>query len=376
MVEDGRSLAGYTLDDVLANNRLGPPATARAAEIRGRTLLDIIRDEEPGASKGLFGKDKRTWKSFRDKLRLKRAGSAWVSTVPIPTSDIPVHTKRSLIGKRNQVRFNTSPSRNSSDFYSNRNPSEESSKSTRRQISRQTSTMNSSSDSAFHYDESADYSSAPDQAGQNRMMRPSMSRHNSVRVPNQMENYTDPTEPDRDNRVRHINANISERMMSAREAVAAQEAADAASAAAAAAEAAEEEKEQNENNDNNENEESSTGSEGEEDSSSEPVRMSLMDLLQETDREMGLEGSGYGMGFDDDFFDDDEEEDEYEEDDDEEDDGNGGAFSCCICMVKHKNGPLGSCGHTFCRMCSKELMVSRGNCPTCSHFILEILDAF
>lgn len=375
LVEDGRSLAGYTLDDVLANNRLGPPATARAAEIRGRTLLDIIRDEEPSAGKGLFGKDKRTWKSFRDKLRLKRAGSAWVSTVPIPTSDIPVHTKRSLIGRRNQVRFNTPPSRHSTD-YSTRNPPEESSKTTRRQMSRQTSTMNSSSDSsAFHYDESSDYSSAPD-AAPTRIMRPQMSRHNSVRVSNPMENYTDPMEPDSDNRVRHSNFS-DHRMMSAREAVAAQEAADAASAAAAAAEAAEEEKEQNENNENgneNENEESTTGSEEEESSpTSEPVRMSLMDLLHETDREMGFEGSSYGMGFGENFFDDDEEDDEYEDD---EDDGTGGEFTCCVCMVKHKNPPLGACGHTFCRLCSKELMVSRGNCPTCSNFILEILDAF
>lgn len=380
MVEDGRSLAGYTLDDVLANNRLGPPATARATEIRGRTLLDIIRDEEPSAGKGLFGKDKRTWKSFRDKLRLKRAGSAWVSTVPIPTSDIPVQTKRSLIGRRNQIRFNTGSSKNSTDNHS-RHPSEESSKSTRRQMSRQTSTMNSSSDSsAFHYDESSEYSSSPD-AAPVRIMRPQMSRHNSVRVSNPMENYTDPTEPDRDNRIRHSNLS-DHRMMSAREAVAAQEAADAASAAAAAAaaaaEAAEEEKKQNENNNlngnENEKEESTTGSEGEEESSpaSEPVRMSLMDLLHETDREMGFERSSYGMGFEENFFEDDED-DEYEED---EDNGNGGEFSCCVCMVKHKNAPLADCGHTFCRLCSKELMVSRGNCPTCSNFILEILDAF
>lgn len=37
---------------------------------------------------------------------------------------------------------------------------------------------------------------------------------------------------------------------------------------------------------------------------------------------------------------------------------------------------ISPCGHTFCRMCSRELMVSRGNCPRCNNFILEILDIF
>uniref|UniRef100_A0A6N2ML46 Uncharacterized protein n=1 Tax=Salix viminalis TaxID=40686 RepID=A0A6N2ML46_SALVM len=42
-----------------------------------QTLMDIIRDEESGS---LFGhRDKKSWKAFRDKLRLKRAGSAWTS---------------------------------------------------------------------------------------------------------------------------------------------------------------------------------------------------------------------------------------------------------------------------------------------------------
>ncbi|XP_023554798.1 uncharacterized protein DDB_G0283697 [Cucurbita pepo subsp. pepo] len=381
IVEDGRSLAGYTLDDVLANNRLGPPAASRAAEIRGRTLLDIIRDEEPSVGKGLFGKDRRTWKSFRDKLRLKRAGSAWVSTVPIPTSDIPVQDKRSTAGKRNQVRFSASPSKNSAD--SSTRPSEESSKSTRRQMSRQTSRLNNPNDaSAFHYDESFDYSSVPD-AAPNRAMRPQMSRRNSIRV--SAMDYTDPTEPDRDNRARHFNFSES-RMMSAREAVAAQEAADAA---AAAAEATEKDNEQNENNEKedeneNEKEDSTTASEKEKKEeeeeeeeenspSSEPVRISLMDLLHETDKEMGFGGSTYGMGFGEDFFDDDDDDEDYDED---EDDGHGGEFTCCVCMVKHKNAALAPCGHTFCRLCSKEFMVSRGNCPTCSDFILEILDAF
>jgi len=133
------------------------------------------------------------------------------------------------------------------------------------------------------------------------------------------------------------------RALSAREAVAAQEASEAA------AQEAEAEAEQ----------------------AQAPVMMSLMDLLEETDREMGLEGSRY-------IFSDDEEFDE-DADEDGEDDGDGvGSMehTCCVCMVRHKASAFIPCGHTFCRMCSRELMVSRGNCPLCNNFILEILEIF
>ncbi|CAN1140937.1 hypothetical protein LINPERPRIM_LOCUS25147 [Linum perenne] len=94
--------------------------------------------------------------------------------------------------------------------------------------------------------------------------------------------------------------------------------------------------------------------------------MSLMDLLEETDRQMGVEGAKY----------------------DDEDDTTGTCISssststrmentCCVCSVRHKAGaPFNYCGHTFCRLCSKELMVQRGSCPLCNSFILEILDIF
>ncbi|CAN1842000.1 hypothetical protein LINPERHAP1_LOCUS36700 [Linum perenne] len=32
-------------------------------------------------------------------------------------------------------------------------------------------------------------------------------------------------------------------------------------------------------------------------------------------------------------------------------------------MVRHKGAALIPCGHTFCRLCSRELWVQRGNCP-------------
>lgn len=97
----------------------------------------------------------------------------------------------------------------------------------------------------------------------------------------------------------------------------------------------------------------------------QPVRMSLMALLAETDEQMGLDGSSYMMDDDDD------------EDDDDEDDRGGGEYNnCCVCMVRHKGAAFIPCGHTFCRLCSRELWVQRGNCPLCNNYILEILDIF
>ncbi|KAK6163157.1 hypothetical protein DH2020_000021 [Rehmannia glutinosa] len=83
----------------------------------------------------------------------------------------------------------------------------------------------------------------------------------------------------------------------------------------------------------------------------QPVRMSLMALLAETDRQMGLEGSAYIMN---------EEEDEVEEEESAAVTGgvNGvGYNSCCVCMVRHKGAAFIPCGHTFCRLCSRELWV-------------------
>ncbi|KAL0364819.1 UNVERIFIED_CONTAM: hypothetical protein Sangu_0579500 [Sesamum angustifolium] len=93
-----------------------------------------------------------------------------------------------------------------------------------------------------------------------------------------------------------------------------------------------------------------------------PVRMSLMSLLAETDED----GLGYMM-------------DEDEDDDDDEDGGDAGGIeynSCCVCMVRHKGVAFDRCGHSFCRLCSREMGVQGGNCPLCNNYILEILDIF
>ncbi|XP_039814275.1 atherin-like [Panicum virgatum] len=100
------------------------------------------------------------------------------------------------------------------------------------------------------------------------------------------------------------------------------------------------------------------------------AQMSLMALLEQSDSQ----------------WDDDEDEDagggarKNGEGDDDDDDGEGReeemVHVCCVCMVRHKGAAFIPCGHTFCRLCSRELWVSRGNCPLCNGFIQEILDIF
>ncbi|RYQ88776.1 hypothetical protein Ahy_B09g095770 isoform C [Arachis hypogaea] len=95
--------------------------------------------------------------------------------------------------------------------------------------------------------------------------------------------------------------------------------------------------------------------------------MSLMDLLEETDREMGLEGSRYILS---------DEEDFDEDEEDEDGDGDDLEYTCSVCMVRHKANAISRCGHSYCRMCSRELMAGKGNCPLCNNFVVEILDIF
>ncbi|KAM7265119.1 hypothetical protein ACFE04_002802 [Oxalis oulophora] len=49
---------------------------------------------------------------------------------------------------------------------------------------------------------------------------------------------------------------------------------------------------------------------------------------------------------------------------------------CCVCMVRNKAAAFIPCGHTYCRVCSRELWLNRGSCPLCNRRILEILDIF
>ncbi|XP_062104660.1 uncharacterized protein LOC133815911 [Humulus lupulus] len=49
---------------------------------------------------------------------------------------------------------------------------------------------------------------------------------------------------------------------------------------------------------------------------------------------------------------------------------------CCVCMERSKGAAFIPCGHTFCRVCSREMLINRGACPVCNRPILEVLDIF
>lgn len=370
-VQDRRDpLAGLTLDAILTNKRPSPPRAPA-----GRTLLDIIRDEDPNG-KNFGHKDRKSWKLFRDRLRLKRAGAAWTSSVRIPTSDIPIPSSslsnsnpRSQLIRRSSVRFQTNPAGElASQLEDNRGPPP--------QFARRPSSKVASSSpgptQSSHHEDSPEGEGSPTRSSR----QPQLSRHNSTRVEAASntvseDNSVDPFDVAREGTRRLAVVLAQERQLSAREAVAAQEAAEAEAAAAEAEAEAEAE--------------ASVQVEAEAEAA-EPVqprqpRMSLMDLLEETDRQMGLEGSRYAVGEDEDEEEEDEAEaeaeGEYEEEgDDVEENAGGIEHNCCVCMVRHKGAAFIPCGHTFCRLCSRELWVQRGNCPLCNGFILEILDIF
>ncbi|OAY32804.1 uncharacterized protein LOC110630299 isoform X2 [Manihot esculenta] len=342
-----RDLAGLTLDAVLnsAYEKQPPVIVSPTPAQVNRSLLDIIRNEERHGS--LFGHKDKSWKAFRERLRQKRAGSAWTSSVPIPASDIPIQNnnynfnngtnQRSFMCRRNSARFTTVSSPTSGESIQTDD--------SRQQMSRWGSSRcrSPTPSESTGLDGSSMHALAVGDGLPSRSFMPQMSPHNC---------------PDllQDSDEEHRGAALaSEGMFSAREAVVAQEAAEAAAQAAAAAASEDEE---------------ASGPTNEGTAEAEPAKMSLLDLLEETDREMGLVGSSYTVG--------DKNRECYEEeegDDDDEADG-GIEHTCCVCMVRHKGAAFIPCGHTFCRLCSRELWVQRGNCPLCNGFILEVLDIF
>ncbi|XP_042389057.1 uncharacterized protein LOC121980865 [Zingiber officinale] len=109
-------------------------------------------------------------------------------------------------------------------------------------------------------------------------------------------------------------------------------------------------------------------SEPEEEEEEEPARVSLMALLEQTDRQWsgsGMEGLSLVTAAADAAV-----------EDEAESGGGATSFMCCVCMVRHKGAAFIPCGHTFCRICSRELWIIRGSCPLCNREILEILDIF
>ncbi|KAJ6674634.1 hypothetical protein OIU85_010870 [Salix viminalis] len=51
-------------------------------------------------------------------------------------------------------------------------------------------------------------------------------------------------------------------------------------------------------------------------------------------------------------------------------------WGCCVCMERNKGAAFIPCGHTFCRVCSREMWENRGCCPICNRSIIDILDIF
>ncbi|KAF3974056.1 hypothetical protein CMV_002569 [Castanea mollissima] len=369
------SSTGLTLSDILSTTDKQPSSAAEPqAQVRhsNRTLLDVIREQDPNAARSAYKglnintsnfRDKKSWKTFKDKLRLKRAGAAWTSSVPIPASDIPIQQQGSL-SRRNSVRFRNSAELTQSSEDLSRQPPPP-------QILRRNSTRYSPGDlipaESTQFPDSAPPSFVPQTTRHNSTRFVGTPHHRNTEISSSSSSSSSSGDDEEEEEegdyeiaphtpTRRLSVVLAEeRALSAREAVAAQE-------------AAERERQEQLNT-------SSTTTTAE-----PPVRMSLMDLMD------------YNMDDDDDADDDEEAEREEnekernegkgkeEEEEAEEENGSGskrgGEYKCCVCMVRHKGSAFIPCGHTFCRLCSRELMVSRGNCPLCNRFILEILDIF
>ncbi|KAE8714888.1 Ethylene-forming enzyme [Hibiscus syriacus] len=82
-----------------------------------------------------------------------------------------------------------------------------------------------------------------------------------------------------------------------------------------------------------------------------PLRVSLMRLLEEAEEEEKEKEKGRSVEI-------------------------GSDSTCCVCMGRKKGVAFIPCGHTFYRVCSRELWWNRGSCPLCNRSILEILDIF
>ncbi|XP_074303520.1 uncharacterized protein LOC141637984 [Silene latifolia] len=95
-----------------------------------------------------------------------------------------------------------------------------------------------------------------------------------------------------------------------------------------------------------------------------PSRVSLMRLLEETADGGELERESKGGGG------------ERVEEEVVEVEVEGSDSVCCVCMGRNKGAAFIPCGHTYCRVCSRELWLSRGSCPLCNQRILDILDIF
>lgn len=249
-METGRSsLPGLTLEAILMADRNGTsPQPLPSRNQSNRTLLDVMQREHRHDYSS--HRDKTAWKSLREKLRLKRNATVWISSNPIPSLNTPVLNRDS---DSHQLGSLLSNSRN--------------------------------------------------EGGQSQ---PESASSGGVTA---------------EGRLQLGVVLAEERALSARE------------------------------------EETPPVT-----TDMQPARMSLMELLDENEGQMSLVEVG-GDG-------------EEEERGVVEETAAAAEISCCVCMVRSKGAAFIPCGHTFCRLCSRELWVQRGNCPLCNTSISEILDLF
>lgn len=339
--DDGRdALAGLTLAAVLGCE----------SDIRrpSRTLLDIIKDEESGAAyRGLVPppvenlNNKNSWKSFKNRLRLRRAGAAFspsTSSDPVNVCDYSIEESNLQISEpvlvdrpRVLSRISTSSARNlnfapisprneihgleSMGNDNNITPTANSGDTLVRREERQSPPRE---EIVFNSIETlGEHMQAREEVRLRSIVTP------EEQMPERQMGSNSVIPPERD-----ISSNLVEN-----------EVADGATTSEAVV---------------------------------AMPRVSLMALLEETDWTGGNTGSmdlGGVVG---------EEEPKRETNTKIEEEGakEGGEYVCCVCMVRHKGAAFIPCGHTFCRLCSRELWVNRGNCPLCNGFILEILDIF
>ncbi|EOA21568.1 hypothetical protein CARUB_v10001978mg [Capsella rubella] len=90
-----------------------------------------------------------------------------------------------------------------------------------------------------------------------------------------------------------------------------------------------------------------------------PLRVSLMRLLEETAERVVVEGNETLTASSSSTV-----------------RGVGNDSVCCVCMGRKKGAAFIPCGHTFCRVCSREMWLNRGSCPLCNRPIIEILDIY
>ncbi|KAJ3688561.1 hypothetical protein LUZ61_017725 [Rhynchospora tenuis] len=88
------------------------------------------------------------------------------------------------------------------------------------------------------------------------------------------------------------------------------------------------------------------------------VRVSLLALLEQSERNFPCGGAYVAAAAE-------EEEEEHVAEEERV------SLVCCVCMVRRKGAAFIPCGHTFCRRCSRELHMGRGTCPLCNGVITE-----